>query len=150
MTEAILSALWVGTALFFIIREIKVKEHRESHEYWLFELRECLHSIENEFKRKCQDIITNSFSGRNVSGGVVIDKYYEEITALEKAYKNNLYEMVVSRGWQYKITSVPEYLEKEYERNISEIADSFQHWGDFMLEQVKDITKEDVHWRMKL
>ena len=56
MAEALLLVLWVGTSLFFIIREIKGKENRESHEMWLSELRECLHSIENEFTRHSQKI----------------------------------------------------------------------------------------------
>lgn len=112
MTEAILSALWVGTALFFIIREIKVKEHRESHEYWLFELRECLHSIENEFARLCLDIAYDS------SYGINIEK-------LKNEYTEKVYNKVVSRKGEYFLKTLPDYIVKEYERNISEIADIY-------------------------
>ena len=114
MTEAILLALWVGTALFFIVREIKAKENRESHEYWLSELRECLHSIENEFSRCCFEITHDSSYGINIEN-------------LKNEYIEEVYNKVVSRKGEYFLKTLPDYIVKEYERNISEIADIYRN-----------------------
>ena len=145
MTEAIMLALWVGTAIFFTCREIKKNDDKKSHEWWLSDLRECLHSIERHFSRDCKKIITDAFSGRNVKGGIVIDEYWKAITELKNEYANNLYEKIVAQKGRYGIKSVPEHLENEYKRNISDIADTYRCFGDFMTEQIKDITKGDYH-----
>lgn len=151
MTE-ILCALWWGTAmiiaLFFLCREKKLKDDRESHELWLSNLRECIHNIEWHFSRDCEKIITDAFSGRNIKGKIIIDEYRKAIDKLKNEYSNNLYEKIVTQKGKYGIKSVPEHLANEYERNISEIADTFRNIGDFMLEQIKDITKGDYHWKM--
>lgn len=136
MTEAILLALWVGTALLFICREIKTKEDRESHEWWLSDLRECIHSIERHFSRDCERIITDAFSGRNIKGEIIIGEYRKEITELKKEYINTLYEKIVVQKGKHSIKTVPEHLANEYERNISDIADTYRHFGDFMTEQI--------------
>lgn len=138
MSEAILLALWIGTALFIIIREIKATSDRESHEYWLSELRECIHGIERHFSIECEKIITDAFSGRNVKGEIIIDEYWEAINELKYKYENNLYEKIVARKGKYGIKSVPEHLENEYKRNISDIADTYRYFGDFMTEQIRE------------
>ena len=138
MIEAILSALWVGTALFFICRETKAKNNQESHEWWLSDLRECIHSIERHFSRECEKIITDAFSGRNVIGEIVIDEYQKAITALKNEYANNLFGKIVDQKGKYGIRSIPEYLENEYKRNISDIADTYCYFGDFMTKQIKE------------
>lgn len=112
MGEAILLALWVGTALFFIVREINAKGDRESHEYWLSELRECLHSIENEFSRRCLDITHDSSYAINISN-------------LKEEYIKEVYKKVISRKGEYFLKTLPDYILTEYERNISEIADIY-------------------------
>lgn len=138
MGGTILSALLFVALIIILAYQSQKERDRESHEWWLSELRECIHSIERHFNRECEKIITDAFSGRNIKGEVVIGKYYEEITALKEEYKNNLYEMVVLRKGNYFLTSVPECLEEEYERNISNIADNYRYFGDFMTEQIKE------------
>lgn len=114
MSEAILSALWIGTTLFFVFREIKAKEERKSHNYWLSELRECLHSIQNEFSRRCSEIVKDNLPD------TIISKLQEE-------YINEVYKKVVSRKGEYFAKSLPDYIVKDYERNISEIADIYHN-----------------------
>lgn len=114
MSEAILLALWGGTSLFFIIREIRQKENRENHEWWLSELRECLRSIENEFSRRCLDITQDSSYGINISN-------------LEKEYIEEVYKKVIARKGEYFLKTLPDYIVKEYERNISDIADIYRN-----------------------
>ena len=138
MSEAILLTLWVSTSLFFICREIKNKNDRESHEWWLSDLRGCIHSIERHFSRACEKIITDAFSGRNVVGGIVIDDYRKAITELQNEYSNNLYKKIVALMGKYRIKSVPEPLENEYKRNLSDIADTYRYFGDFMTKQIKE------------
>ena len=114
MSEAILLALWVGTALFFIVKEMKAKDDRESHEYWLSELRECLHSIENEFSRRCFEITYDS-------------SYCTHIANLKNEYIEEVYNKVISRKGEYFLKTLPGYIASEYERNISEIADIYRN-----------------------
>lgn len=114
MSEAILLSLWISTSLFFIIREIKAKSDKERHEYWLSELRECLHSIENEFSRRCFEITHDSSYGINIKN-------------LKKEYIEEVYNKVVSRKGEYFLKTFPDYIVKEYERNISEIADIYRN-----------------------
>lgn len=114
ITEAILLSLWMVTSLFFICRDIKAKSNRESHEYWLSELRECLHSIENEFSRCCLDITQDSSYDINISN-------------LKEEYIREVYKKVISRKGEYFLKTLPDYIAKEYERNISEIADIYRN-----------------------
>ena len=148
MVEAILLVVCFGLVMFIGIRETKLRKDRESHEWWVSEVKECVHSIECDFRRDCEKIITTAFSGKNVSGEIVIGEYSKEITALKSEYMNRLTEKAIARMGQYRITSVPETIAKEYERNISEIADTFRYFGDFMLEQIKDTKKGAYHWKM--
>lgn len=137
MVEAILSALLFVALIILLAYQNKKDRDRESHEYWLSELRECIHSIERHFSRECEKIITDAFSGRNVKGEIVIDEYWGAITELKREYENNLYEKVIARKGKYVINSIPEPLENEYKRNITDIADTYRHFGDFMAEQIK-------------
>lgn len=146
MTETILLALWIATTLFFIIRDMRTKEDRESHERWISDLRDCIHSIERHFSRDCERIITDAFSGRNIKGEIIIDDYRREITELKEEYINNLHEKIVARKGKYSIKTVPEHLANEYEKNISDIAETYRYFGAFMAEQIKDLTKGDYHW----
>lgn len=138
MGEAILLALWVGTALFFTVRETKAKKDRESHEWWISDLRDCIHSVEGHFCRQCEKIITDAFSGRNVKGEIIIDEYQEAITELKDEYSSNLYEKVVDLKGKHEIKSIPEYLENEYKRNIFNIADTYRYFGDIMTKQTNE------------
>ena len=140
MTEAIIPAfwaLWIGTILFFVFRNEKERKGRESYEWWLSELRECIHSIERHFGRECEKIITDAFSERNIFGEIIIGKYREEIATLKNEYANNLYEKIVAQKGRYGIKSIPEHLENEYQRNIFDIADTYRCYGDFMTEKIR-------------
>lgn len=122
MAEALLLVLWVGTSLFFIFREIQEKGNRKSHEGWLSDVRESIHNIEFEFRRECEFALD---SERNFMGKIIINKYRQKIYELKDEYKNSLYEKIVARMGKYCVKSIPEFLEREYERNISDIADTF-------------------------
>lgn len=147
--EAILLIVAFALFIFMFFRDYKKRQDRESYDWWIAEVREHIHCIECDFRRDCEQIITNAFSGRNVSGEIVIDKhYYSDISKLEKEYKGNLYDKIVAKMGKNRIKSVPEHLSREYDRAISEIAYNYLHFGDFMLEQIKDVTKGDYHWKM--
>lgn len=130
----------VGFAIFVIVAFIKAirQEARDKYAEWVANSIDNLHIIENRFRYECKEIITNSFSERSVTGKIIVGKYYQEITALEKEYKYNLKEKLQERSAYslYYVTSVPQYLAEEYQRNITNIADSFRYFGDFMLEQI--------------
>lgn len=127
MTEAIMLALWVGTTLFFVCREIKQKSDRESHEWWLSDLRDCIHSIEGEFRWRCQEIAEANQSQRDC------DTYKAQIKELKKEYLNELYNKVIERKGKYFAKTLPDHIVKEYEVNISKIADIYLDLGELYL-----------------
>ena len=127
MTEAILIALWMGTTLFFICREIKINDDRKSHEWWLSDLRDCLHSIESEFRWRCQEIAEANQLQCDY------DLYYTQIDVLKKEYLNELYDKVIERKGKYFVKSLPDYVVKEYEINISKITDIYLDLGKLYL-----------------
>lgn len=126
MVEAILLALWIGTALFFICREKKINDNRESHEWWLSDLRDCLRSIEGEFRWHCQDI-AEAQPQRD------FDLYNAQISELKKEYLNELYNKVTERKGKYFVKTLPDYIVKEYEINISKITDIYLDLGKLYL-----------------
>lgn len=123
MTEAILLALWMGTTLFFICREIKMNNDRKSHEWWLSDLRDCLHSIESEFRRRCQEIAEAYQSHRDYN------LYHTQICELKKEYISELYDKVIAKKGKYFVKILPDYIIKEYEINISKITDIYLDLG---------------------
>ncbi len=155
MTEAILLALWIGTALFFICREIKINDDRKSHEYWLSELQDCLHNIESEFRRQCQEqtkavflqyneqlnkieSCCTDFAKEHLISALLDDlrEYGNAIDESKKQYIDNVYDKVIAKGMsKYNLTTIPTYLMREYERNLTEIADTFRDFRWLMWEQ---------------
>lgn len=127
MTEAILLALWIGTILFFGIREYKERNERESHEWWLSDLRDCLHSIEGEFRRRCQELAETYQSHRDY------DLYNVQISELKKEYISELYDKVIAIKGEYFVKTLPDYIVKEYETNISKITDIYLDLGKLYL-----------------
>lgn len=124
MGEAILLALWAGTSLFFICREIKTKDDRESHEWWLSEVKDCISSIEGEFRCNCKKITEEEFTRQRFD----YYKYSGRISELEEKYKNELTEKVIAKK-RVTVRTVPEHLAREYERNISDIAYTFRFFA---------------------
>lgn len=127
MTEAILLVLWFGTVFFFGYREMKQRHERECHERWLSELRDCLHSIESEFRWRCQEIAEVNQLHR------YYDLYNTQISELKKEYLNELYNKVTERKGKYFVNTLPDYIVKEYEINISKITDIYLDLGKLHL-----------------
>ena len=125
MVEA-LWALWVCTTLFFICREIKKNDDRKRYEGWLSDLRDCLHSIEGEFRWCCQEI-AEAQSLRDY------DLYNAQINELKQEYLNKLYNKVTERKGKYFVKTLPDYIVKEYEVNISKITDIYLDLGKLHL-----------------
>ena len=127
MMEAITLVLWVGTLLFFFIRDYKERNQRESHELWISELQDCLRRIENEFYRHCQEIAEASQAQRDY------DLYKTQINEFKKEYLNELYNKVAEKKWKGFAKTLPDYIVKEYEANISKIADVYLDLGRLYL-----------------
>lgn len=122
MTEAILLALWVGTALFFICREIKINANRKSQESWRSDLRECIILIEQDFRIQCRDK-AEKYS--------IAYEYSASIEELKRQYLSELHSKIVAKK-RITITTIPEDLVREYEREISEIADTYLELGNYI------------------
>ena len=127
MTEAIMLVLWFGTVMFFGIREYTKRNQRESHELWISELQDCLRRIESEFHRHCQEIAEASQAQRDY------DLYKTQINELKKEYLNELYNKVAEKKWKGFAKTLPGYIVKEYEANISKITDIYLDLGNLYL-----------------
>ena len=124
MSEAILGISCFALIMYIVIRDYKTRTDRESHEWWLSEVRECIHSIECEFRRKCKKIAEEEFSKTTFNEY----RYSKRIWELEDTYKTNLTDRV-SALKRVRVTTVPDHLEREYLRNISDISSTFRYFG---------------------
>lgn len=124
MVEAILLTLWLGTALFLGYKIDSDRKNRESHEWWLSEVKDCISSIEGEFRCNCEKITEEEFTRQRFD----YYKYIGRISELEKKYKNELTEKVIAKK-RVTVTTVPEHLAREYESNISDIAYTFRFFA---------------------
>lgn len=93
---------------------------------WLFDVRESIHSIECEFRWKCEKIAEEEFSKPSFDEY----RYSVRIRELEEAYKNNLTDRIIALK-RVRVTTVPDHLEREYLSNISDISYTFRYFGNF-------------------
>lgn len=124
MGETILLIVCFGLIVFFGIRDMKARQDRESHEWWLSDVKACIHRVECEFQWRCREIAEEEFARQKFSEY----KYRVRITELEETYKKELTEKVIAQK-RVHITTIPDYLIVEYNRNISDIADTFRYFG---------------------
>ena len=125
MGEAILLTLWFGTTLYLCWKIENERKERENHAWWLSDLKECIHAIECEFRSKCEKISEEEFTKPTLNEY----QYVVRIRELEEAYKNNLIDRVISLH-RVRVTTIPNHLEREYLRNISDISYTFQYFGN--------------------
>ena len=124
MGESILLLLWVGTTIFLGCKIGSDKKQREDHDWWLSDIKECIHSIQSDFKHNCEKITDDEFAQQKFDEY----RYSIRIHELEEKYKNELTEKVIAQK-RVTITTIPDHLVREYERNISNIADTFLYFA---------------------
>ena len=162
MTEAILLVLAFALLMALYFREQKARKDKENYDVWISNCRSYLHSIESEFRCRCIKITEETIeqyskslyhcshlndSVRDYKINALFDithKHNNAINDLKKEYCNELYSKAVERMEMYRITSVPDILLKEYERNISEVADSFCDFGSLMWDQIIEIREDYI------
>lgn len=125
MADAILLALLIGSICFFGIKMENDRQSRESHAWWLSDVRSCIVSIEAEFRRKCKKIAEEEFSKQSFNES----RYRSRIRDLENSYRYDLTDRVIALK-SVRVTTIPDHLEQEYIRNISDISDIFLYFGD--------------------
>lgn len=125
MGESILLILWVATTLFLGIKIENNRKNRENHAMWLSDVRDSIHTIECEFRRKCEKIAEEEFSKPSFDE----HRYSGRIWELEEAYKTDLTDRVIALH-RVRVTTVPDHLEQEYLRNISDISSTFRYFGN--------------------
>lgn len=130
MGEALLLGLWIGTILILGYKMEHDKNARESHEWWLSDVKSCLRNIECEFRQNCEKIIEEELARRNFDEC----RYRERIGELREKYLREMTEKAISLK-RARITTIPNHLATEYEKNISDIADTFRYFGSLMSEQ---------------
>ena len=124
MGESILLLLWIGTTIFLGCKIESNKKAHESRELWLSDVKGCIHSIESDFKHNCEKITEDELTRQKFDEY----KYSIRIRELEEKFKNELTEKVIAKK-RVTITTIPEHLVIEYERNISNIADTFLYFA---------------------
>lgn len=130
MGEAILLVLWIGTTIFLGCKIEHDRKERESHEWWLSDVKSCLRSIECEFRQHCEKITEEELERRNFDEC----RYRERLGELREKYLREMTEKAISLK-RARITTIPNHLATEYEKNISDIADTFRYFGSLMSEQ---------------
>lgn len=162
MVEAILLVVCFGLFMFIGIRETKTRQDKENHAIWLSECRECTHSIENEFRRRCHEITENTISLYNeyliyncvlIEGHphitqintviYITDNHHKAIKELKDEYISESKKKIEQRQ-MYGITSIPDHLAKEYEKNISEIAETYYNFGKLLSAKVSEIRDKNI------
>ena len=111
---------------------------REDHEWWLSECRDCIKSVESKFQSRCEEITEEAFKhfkemiphvrDYELKQRMLNDKiseYISKISDLKKEYIATLYIKLQEQPYRVHITTVPEHLVQEYERNISKTANTF-------------------------
>jgi hypothetical protein len=161
--EVILLVAGFGAFVFIGLRDMKNRKDREEHEEWLGASRDCLYSIEYEFRRRCEEKTKTYFNKysdqlyhmphldttvREYKIRFMFDnvqKYREEIDELKNEYLNEVYAKSIQgeRHYKYRLNSLPKYVVKEYERNITEIADTFKEFSGLMWWEILDIRNEN-------
>ena len=160
MTEAILLSLCIGTFIFFGCKEMKQRHDRESYEWWLSELKGCINCVEHEFSHRCFEITENTFSqyAKRLDKLTptafdfqintlfdIVNNHTDSIDELKEQYIDNLYDKVQE---QKKITvkTIPDHLIRDYEINLSKIADTHYHFASLMRNHLMEI-KEGETWK---
>ena len=152
MAEALLTALWIGTILYFGCKEMSTRKERESHNNWIYEIETGLRCIENEYQRKCEEITEIYFKqyldslvfgyieASLITMNQIVDKYRNEI---DKAKKDSLNIEEINRvSWgKIKYSTIPDHLKKTHENRISCIEDSFRKLSNHMKDYVTDIER---------
>lgn len=127
MVEAILLTLWIGTTIFLGCKIEHDRKERESHEWWLVDVKSCLRSIECEFRRNCEKITEEELAHHKFDEC----RFRERIGELREKYLREMTEKAIALK-RARITTIPEHLAMEYEHNISDIADSFRYFGSLI------------------
>lgn len=115
--------------MYIGIRDYITRNERESHEWWLSEVKECMHCVECEFQMGCQLLAEKHLSHKR------FNEYAVKISELEALYKKDLTEKIIAQKRGIRVTTLPDHLVREYNRNISVIADTFRYFGNMMSEQ---------------
>lgn len=168
MVEIILSIVAFALIMYIIVHDYNSRQNKASHERWISECNDCLHSIESEFRNRCEEITKESFSQytntiywcnldcKRLSGELldlkyrimfnIASDYKKEIDEAKQEYLDSLYDKAIERmKWRgYNLKAFPDHLEKTYERNISEIAYTYHIFGDLMSSQIMKIRNNNI------
>lgn len=157
MGEIILSIVAFALFMYIVIHDYNTRKNKESHESWLSDCKDCLHSIESEFYLKCKTLTDKYLADyssrvyhcshndkyvRKFHTDMMINAskdYLSEIDELKKEYIDDMFDKAVKRMGKYRLKSIPSHLEQEYERNISKIADAFHDIDSSIRTQIWEI-----------
>ena len=158
MGEIIMTAIAAALFLYIVIHDYNTRKNKESHESWLSECKDCLHSIESEFYHECRDLTDKYMAEytnrvyhcshcddhvRKFRTDLMMNasqEYLSAIAELKEKYLDSVFDKAVKRMGEHRLKSIPNHLEQEYERNISKIADTFYDIDSTMRSQIREIS----------
>ena len=162
MAASIIVPVVCFTLFILLIYNDHKRRERESHEEWLCWVRSSLKKVEYDFRYQSEKITEevfekySDFVRKHANSSISKTTMYEYIISsmldyisehetkikdLSAEYISEVDEKVKSIMGRYSIKTVPTVLRKEYETNISDIADIFKKCHSHMWMQVLEMKK---------
>lgn len=150
-------------ALFVLVFSHVFRDHRDkekqNHLEWVSDCRDVLKAVSSEFERSCWEITNRYFEQHNrifcgYSRYTVTAKELdtlsrisrEHLRAIEALKMDYLENPENASAWKSRMRSrtPPDYLMKEYQSEVSDIADAFFRINDIMRTQAGEIRPTSI------
>lgn len=118
--ECIILLLSFGLFYSWFFFKQKQKQHNE-HDEWLQGRRSHLKAIRHRFERECNNIVCEFIETKHSFP----EFFSTQIKILKKRYVENLQTIYSEANHSLKISSLPDYIIKEYEAEIEHIANMY-------------------------
>lgn len=144
---------FIGIFIFATYKDIKARRKRDIEAYgkWIAECIRILHGIEFEYQQNCVDITDRYFKqymdafeyGYRVASLAamqrIVDKHRKAINEAKESYLNSekVKEQLKWKGIRF--ATLPDYVTRAYENNISDIAHTFLKLNSCMDSYITDI-----------
>lgn len=153
--------LLIAVFVFFfshLFRDHREKE-RQDHEWWVSDCRNALKAVSCEFEQSCWEITDRYFEQHNrilcgYSRYTVTAKELDTLSRISrdhlraiKALKMDYLENPENASaWKSRMRNrtPPDYLMKEYQAEVSDIADAFFRINDIMRTQAEEIRPQSI------
>ena len=134
-----------------VLKLIAKREDKKSYDIWICDCRYCFGRITRIYSGECQRLLEKALeqytyilltkSYRSLLGISFITNYQKSIENLKEEYIKNMYAKLSEMMYK-KITTIPDFLVKEYEDNIKEYYYIFSKFGNQMWYQLREAEQQ--------